>query len=117
MKTNQKDLFRLQHIIESIDKITQIVNSVSDFDVFLSRWIEQDAMIRNFEIIGEASHHISQQTKEKHSEIQWQLIKGMRNFIAHEYFGVDLDSIWNTAVNDIPKLKQQIEFIIRELEN
>lgn len=48
--------------------------------------------------------------------MEWHLMRGMRNFVTHVYFGIDLDSIWDTAINDIPKLKSQIEKIISDLE-
>lgn len=115
MKTD-KDLFRLEHIKDSVDKIMELTKIIHSFEHFESKWIEQDAMIRNFEIIGEASNHISDETKEKYPEIAWNLMRGMRNFITHEYFGIDLDNIWDTAINDIPILKSQIESIISELQ-
>ncbi len=74
-------------------------------------------MIRNFEIIGEASNHISVETKEKFPEIEWNKIRGMRNFMTHEYFGIRLLTIWDTAINDIPILKSHIDSIISELQN
>ena len=116
MKT-EKDLFRLGHIRDCIDKIMELTKSVHSFENFESKWIEQDAMMRNFEIIGEASNHISEETKEKFPEVEWSLMRGMRNFISHVYFGVDLDNIWDTAINDIPKLKSQIEDIISNLQD
>ncbi len=62
MKT-EKDLFRLGHIKDCIEKILELVKISHSFENFESKWIEQDAMIRNFEIIGEASNHISDETK------------------------------------------------------
>lgn len=112
----EKDIFRLEHILEAIEKISKIVNSLYHFDVFEEKWLEQDAMLRNFEIIGEASAHISDEIKEKYPEIPWGEIKGMRNFIIHEYFGVDLESVWKTATIDLPILKIQIVEILVELK-
>lgn len=108
-----KDLFRLSHIEECIVKIETLTSLLKSYDNFENQWIERDAMIRNFEIIGEASNHISAELKEKFSEVFWNEMKGMRNFITHEYFGLQLDSIWDTAVNDIPILKKQINKIIQ----
>lgn len=73
-------------------------------------------MLRNFEIIGEASVHIADEIKGKYSEIPWREIKGMRNFIIHEYLGVDLESVWNTAITDLSILKIQILEILLELK-
>lgn len=107
-----KNLFRLKHIAECIEKIEIIVDVLKSFENFENQWIERDAMIRNFEIIGEASVHISEDLKNEFPEIAWNEMRGMRNFITHEYFGLQLDSVWDTAVKDIPILKKQIQKII-----
>lgn len=112
---SNKDLFRLQHIIESIDKIQHLISKLHTLENFEKQWIEQDALIRNFEIIGEASNHISSEIKDLHSDISWKELKGMRNFITHEYFGLQLDTIWETGIYDLPILKSQIQKIIESL--
>lgn len=111
-----KDLFRLEHIMESIGKIEELTRLLHSFDNFENKWIERDALIRNFEIIGEASNHISELVKDTYPEVAWKEIKGMRNFISHEYFGLQLDSIWDSAVNDIPILKKQIQKIVADMD-
>jgi uncharacterized protein with HEPN domain len=115
MAINQ-DLFRLNHILDCIDKIIKLTVILQRLSNFESKWIEQDAMIRNFEIIGETSNHISNALKSKYPNIQWNEMRGMRNFISHEYFGVDLGNVWDTAINDIPRLKVQIAQVILDLE-
>ena len=92
MKGN-RDVFRLEHIIDSAVKIGELTRILNSFENFESKWIERDALIRNFEIIGEASRHISQELKGKYPEVAWSEMKGMRNFISHEYFGLQLDSV------------------------
>lgn len=113
MEAKEKDLFRLEHIVECASKIEIIVSQLGDFENFSEKWIEQDAMIRNFEIIGEAAKNISDNINQNFPEIEWHKLKGMRNLIAHEYFGIKIETIWNTAVNDIPILKKQIQKIIQ----
>lgn len=93
-----------------------MVKILEVFDNFEKNWIERDALIRNFEIIGEASIHISEKTKNIYPNVAWEEMRGMRNFMTHEYFGLQLDTIWDTAVNDIPLLKAQIQDIIEALE-
>lgn len=115
MKVN-KDVFRLEHILESIEKILELTVRLHSFENFNTKWIEQDAMLRNFEIIGEASNHISMEIKTKYPDVEWDAMRGMRNFVIHEYFGVDISSVWNTAINDIPILKEQIKQILKDLE-
>jgi len=112
----ESDLFRLKHIEDCIEKITVLVKSCETVAVFKSRWIEQDAMIRNFEIIGEASKHISDEIKKKYPNVEWYKMRGMRNFMSHEYFGVRVETIWDTAVENIPILKLQISEIIAAIE-
>lgn len=117
MKHNtESDLFRLEHINECIERITFLVDSCKTVEVFKSKWIKQDAMLRNFEIIGEASNHISEETKETYPLIEWHKIKGMRNFVSHEYFSTRLETIWDTALENIPILRIQIAQIILDLE-
>lgn len=115
MEGNQ-DLFRLGHIRDCIDKIIEIAKILHSLENFENKWIEQDAMIRNFEIIGEASNHISDEIKRNYPNLEWKEMRAMRNYITHEYFGVDLASIWDTAINDIPRLKIQITQIISDFE-
>lgn len=68
----------------------------------------QDAVIRNLEIIGEATKKISTQTKNTYPEIQWKKISGMRDKLIHDYFGVDLISVWSVVLTDLKTLKTQL---------
>jgi len=111
-----KNLFRLIHIRESIEKIEYLARMLHTQDNFETKWIEQDAIIRNLEIIGEATINISDDLKRNYPDVSWKEIKGMRNFVTHQYFGVELSEIWSTVVNDIPLLKKQIQKIIEDVE-
>lgn len=71
-------------------------------------------MIRNFEIIGEAVKHISDDLRCKHPDIPWKQIAGMRDEMIHEYFGIDLTIVWDTVQNDLPKLKQTVDRLLAE---
>ena len=112
-----KDLFRLEHILDSIEKIEYIAHLLHTQDNFETKWIEQDAIIRNLEIIGEAVINISDDLKQNYPDVSWKEIRGMRNVVIHKYFGVELDEIWSTIINDIPLLKVQIQKIIENSEN
>lgn len=70
-----------------------------------------DAVIRNFEIIGEASNRLSDEFKNKHSTIDWFRIIGFRNRIVHDYMGIDYQIVWNIIQNDLEKLTNQIKKI------
>ena len=98
----------IEHILENISKIEEYVDGISK-EKFLGKSIIQDAVIRKIEIIGEASKFISKKTKEKNQKIPWKDIAGMRDKLIHSYFGVDLDSVWETIKKDIPSLKKEIE--------
>ena len=115
MELKERDLFRLGHIEECIAKILELVERLQEFKEFELKWVEQDAMIRNFEIIGEAANHVSSDTKNKHPEIEWHKLRGMRNFMTHEYFGIKLEVIWDTAVEDTPVLRKHIQQIIQDM--
>jgi len=111
----EKNLFRLQHVVECIEKIEIITENLSYGD-YLNDWIKQDAILRNIEIIGEAISHVEDKLKEKYPYVAWIQAKGMRNFLVHEYFKVDHDAVWNTFNNDLPNLKSQIISIINDIK-
>lgn len=115
MKMN-KDIFRLKHILQSIERIEIISEGIS-FEIFTTDWKIQDIVVRNLEIIGEASHHISENLKINHSQIPWNEIRGLRNIIAHEYFNIDTEQIWILIEKDILVLKKEINQILSLLEN
>jgi len=112
-----KNLFRLRHISDSIEKIEHLVRTLHTQDNFETKWIEQDAVIRNLEVIGEAVINISDDLKQNYPDVLWREIRGMRNFVTHQYFGIELSEIWSTVINDIPILKHQIQKIIEDVEN
>jgi len=112
-----KNLFRLRHIRDSIAKIEYLVRTLHTQDNFENNWIEQDAIIRNLEVIGETGINISDELKQRYPDVSWKEIRGMRNFVTHQYFGVELSEIWSTVINDIPILKNQIQKIIEDIEN
>lgn len=74
-----------------------------------------DAVIRNFEIIGEASNGIPLTVQQAHAEIPWKQMVELRNFLIHEYFGVDISTVWQTAHIHLPKLKQQLLSLISSM--
>ena len=74
-----------------------------------------DAVIRNFEIIGEAANRIPDEIKDKFTEVNWHRIRGFRNSIVHDYMGVDLEIIWEIIEKNLDELKVQIEEIINQI--
>ena len=97
----------LKHILESLEWIDKYTKSLEKKD-FLKDVKSQDAVMRRLEIIGEAVKNLPTDFKKGKSSIPWKNIAGMRNFLIHEYFGVDLDLVWQTVKKDLPEFKKQI---------
>lgn len=97
----------LQDILESIEKIEHYTKSTS-LEEFLGDDEKQDAIMKRLEVIGEAVKNIPDEVKKKNSTIPWKDMAGMRDVLIHEYFGVRMERVWDTAKNDIPKLKKSI---------
>ncbi len=106
-------LLYLEDIQLSISRITEYIDGL-DFISFKQDYKTVDAVIRNFEIIGEASKNLPDSVKEKYPNIPWQEMYYLRNKVSHEYFGVDYEIIWDVAINYLPENKLQIDIIIKE---
>jgi uncharacterized protein with HEPN domain len=99
----------LQHIIESIEDIEIYIAGLDKltFREYHNKE-KQDAVLRRLEIIGEAVKYIPDEYKNQHPEIEWKKPMAMRNKLIHEYFGVDLDLVWDTITKILPSFKRQI---------
>ncbi len=82
------------------------------FDAFSDDQKSVDAVVRNLEIIGEVANRLPDEFKEKYSEIEWYKVVGLRHRIVHEYFGIDLEIIWQILQKDLPELRRKITRII-----
>ena len=103
----KNDFVYLQHILEAIEKIEDYVKEFS-YESFLEDNKTVDAVVRELEIIGEASNNLSDGFKNNHPEIPFRDIIDMRNILAHEYFGVNKKIVWDTCQVDLKNLKKII---------
>ncbi|MEM2865440.1 MAG: DUF86 domain-containing protein [Candidatus Bathyarchaeia archaeon] len=100
----RKDRAYLKHIIEAASNIEKFIEGVYKED-FLANVEKQYAVLRGLEIIGEATKNLSEGLKSKHPQIPWKEIAGMRDKLIHQYFGVDLDLVWETVRMKLPEFK------------
>ncbi len=110
MKREQGDY--IEDIISSINWIEKFIEGMS-YENFSNDYKTYQAVIRMFEIIGEASKSISEELKIQYHEIPWREIISMRNKIIHEYFGINKKVVWLTIQEDLPVLKEQISKLLK----
>lgn len=97
------DLVYLAHIKDALQQITRYTEGM-DSKAFLGNRMVQDAVIRQFEIVGEATKNLSDAFRESHCFIPWKDLAGFRDKLIHQYFGVDLLMVWASVVDDVPML-------------
>ena len=114
MRSELGDEIRLKHILDAVSEIENYLTGV-DFEVFLLNSMMRFACIKQMEIIGEASNHLSEQLKVNFTEIEWNQIIGMRKVFVHEYFGIDSKIVWEIIKQDIPELKEKLRKILDRL--
>jgi uncharacterized protein with HEPN domain len=103
----------LRHVLDAINTIEEYLQGVNE-DNFKATRLLQDGAIRQIEIIGEAIRHISKDIRKTYPEIPWQDMAGMRDKLIHDYFGVDIEKVWDTTQEDLPVLKEQVIGILRD---
>lgn len=98
------DQFYIDNILQSINRINSYISG-KDHNAFINDLIIQDAVVRQLEIIGEATKRISPDFRNNNPEIPWADMAGMRDILIHDYIDVDFDIVWKTATESIPALK------------
>lgn len=107
-----KDQYCLDSILESIDKILTYTQGFKNPDEFNNDHQAFDAVMMNFVIIGEMVSKISEDFKRKNTTIEWVKIKGFRNLVAHDYFGIDAEEVWQIIQGDLSTLRKKIRKIL-----
>jgi uncharacterized protein with HEPN domain len=103
----------LKDIGEAIRRIKAYTDAMT-YDRFLEDLKTQDAVVRNLEIIGEATKSLSMGLREKYSEVPWRGMAGVRDRLIHHYFGINLDVVWSIVTSELPTLESQIDAIMQE---
>ena len=114
MREASKDIIRLEHIVQAIERIKRYTLG-KRFDDLVKDDMMYYAVVKNIEIIGEAANLLTNEFKSEHPDTQWKLITGMRNYIVHEYYQVDNTVIWDVIQNDLPYLEAQIKNYLKNL--
>jgi uncharacterized protein with HEPN domain len=107
-----KDQHCLESILEAIDRIIEYTSGIKSADDFNNDYRNFDATMMNFVISGEMIDKISDEFKKKHPEIEWIKIKGFRNIVAHDYFGIDAEEVWQIIKTKIPTLRSDIKLFL-----
>jgi uncharacterized protein with HEPN domain len=104
---------RLQDVIDAVTRIERYTQGMTS-NAFRADDRTVDAVVRNLIVLGEASRHIPEDVEQRHPEVPWDRMRGIRNVVVHEYFGVDAEILWETARHDLPPLLPLLENVLRE---
>ena len=104
---SRHDRLYLNDMIEACEKVLACIEG-RDRAAIEADWIRYDAVLRNLEILGEAAKGISDELRQLYPEIPWRKIAGMRDIVAHRYFGLDRDAIWDAVKNRVPSLLEEL---------
>jgi uncharacterized protein with HEPN domain len=107
---NDSDLIRLRHMLDAAREAQFFAEGKTRFDLDSDRGLAI-ILVHEIVLIGEAAARVTQDFQGSHIEIEWKNIIGMRNRLIHAYFEIDLDIVWNTVLNRLPKLIEQLETI------
>lgn len=116
MREEIKDPFRLKHMLESSENVIKFMDGKTLEDLKTDKLLFY-GVVKNIEIIGEASYKITDSLKEKIKEIPWKKIAGMRHVLVHEYYHIKPEEVFLVYQNEIPFLIQQLKKVINNLNN
>jgi uncharacterized protein with HEPN domain len=109
------DAVYLRHILDASVLIGRYMAGLDELS-FSANSLVLDAVVRQLEVIGEASKHISQDLRARHPEVPWHVASAMRNKLVHDYMGVEPAIVWNTATTDLPEFAAQIRAVLRDID-
>lgn len=113
MRESLRDRERLEHMLSAIGRILRYTNGKT-FEDLTADDMMYYAVVKNIEIIGEAANMLTVEFTEQHPQTPWKQVRGMRNYIVHEYFQIDDVVVWDVVTNNLSELKQQIESYLDE---
>ena len=113
MRERSRDKNRLEHMLQAIERICRYTKG-KNFEDFIADDMMYYAVVKNIEILGEASNMLTEKFRQAHPKTPWKQVNGMRNYIVHEYFQVDNNVVWDVITNDLPILEQQIKEYLTE---
>ncbi len=109
-----RDSVYLHHILDAIGKVERYTSVGHDTFLTESHW--QDAVIRQLEIVGEATKRLGSEMREREGDVPWRRIAGLRDVLIHDYMGVDVEAVWRITETELPALRARIESILGNLE-
>ena len=107
-----KDYYIILSMLETIEKIMRYTAGYHSAEELYQNDRDYDASMMNFIVIGEAVEKLTDELKEKNGQIDWQKIYTLRNILAHHYFGINVDIVWQIICNDLPKLKDDLNKLL-----
>ena len=113
MREQLRDKERLEHILAAIDRVARYTKDKT-FDDLLADDMMYYAVVKNIEMMGEAANMLTSEFQESHPETPWKMVKGMRNYIVHEYFQIDNAVVWDVVTNELSTLREQITHYLSE---
>jgi uncharacterized protein with HEPN domain len=111
----EKDKLNILGTLEAIEKIREYSGAYKTADDFYESHRDFDAAMMNFIVIGELVARLSDEFTEKFNHIEWLRIRGFRNIIAHNYFGIDADEVWDIILAHLPKLENELRGVLTKL--
>lgn len=110
MRSDRDRLLDITEAIERIGRYAAMTHAEFAADELIQVWV-----IHHIQVIGEASRKLSDDFRKAHPRVEWQQVIAMRNILVHDYFGIDVNEVWDTVQRDLPRLRQNLAAILEEL--